>query len=35
LYKEADIYGVVPQWAIDNHSIFEKIFFKETKFLKK
>ena len=27
LYKEADIYGIVPQWAIDNQRILEWIFF--------
>ncbi len=29
LYKEADIYGVVPAWAIEHHEILSKIFFKE------
>ncbi len=27
LYKQADIFGIVPQWAIDNQRILEKIFF--------
>ena len=27
LYKEDDVYGVVPQWAIDNRAWLEKIFF--------
>lgn len=27
LYKEADVYGVVPQWAISNQKLLEKIFF--------
>ena len=27
LYRETDIYGVVPTWAIEYRSIFEKIFF--------
>lgn len=27
LYKEADVFGVVPQWAISHQSILEKIFF--------
>ncbi len=27
LYKQTDIYGIVPQWAIDNQRILEKIFF--------
>lgn len=27
LYKETDIYGIVPQWAIDNQEELEKIFF--------
>ena len=27
LYKETDIYGIVPQWAIDKQEDLEKIFF--------
>ena len=27
LYKEEDVYGIVPQWAIDNRAWLEKIFF--------
>ena len=27
LYKERDIYGVVPDWAIKNRKLLEKIFF--------
>ena len=27
LYKESDVYGVVPQWAISNQKLLEKIFF--------
>lgn len=27
LYKETDIFGIVPQWAISYRYIFEKIFF--------
>ena len=27
LYKRSDIVGIVPQWAIDNQSTLEKIFF--------
>ncbi|MBQ8322806.1 MAG: signal peptidase I [Clostridia bacterium] len=27
LYKEEDIYGVVPQWAIEHQKIFEWVFF--------
>ena len=27
LYKRSDIVGIVPQWAIDNQKILEKIFF--------
>ena len=27
LYKEADVYGVVPQWAISNQKLLEKICF--------
>ena len=29
LYKEADIYGIVPAWAIEHHQILSKIFFRE------
>ena len=29
LYKEEDIYGVVPDWAIENREILSKIFFGE------
>ena len=29
LYKERDIYGVVPAWAIEHQEILSKIFFKE------
>ena len=31
LYKATDVYGVVPDWAIDNKETFEKIFFREDK----
>ena len=27
LYKESDIYGIVPTWAIENRKILEPIFF--------
>ena len=27
LYKETDIYGIVPKWAINNREFIEKIFF--------
>ena len=27
LYKESDIHGIVPTWAIENREILEKIFF--------
>ena len=27
LYKESDIYGTVPTWAIENKKILEPIFF--------
>ncbi len=27
LYKRSDIVGIVPQWAIDNQKLLEKIFF--------
>ena len=27
LYKRSDIVGIVPQWAIDNQSVLDKIFF--------
>ena len=30
LYKLEDIYGVVPQWAVDKQETLEKIFFKES-----
>lgn len=29
LYKEQDIYGIVPQWSIDNKEIIKHIFFKK------
>ncbi len=29
LYKATDVYGVVPEWAIERRETFEKIFFKE------
>ena len=29
LYKETDIYGVVPDWAIKRRNLFEKIFFSQ------
>ena len=29
LYKEADIYGIVPAWAIEHHQTLSKIFFRE------
>ncbi len=28
LYKETDIYGIVPAWAIEHHQILSKIFFR-------
>jgi signal peptidase I len=30
LYKEKDIYGIVPNWALDHQKILEKIFFRES-----
>lgn len=27
LYKTSDIFGVVPQWAVDNRELFNKLFF--------
>ena len=27
LYKESDIYGIVPEWAIEHKNVLEKIFF--------
>ena len=30
LYKQKDIYGVVPTWALENQKILEKIFFRES-----
>lgn len=27
LYKRSDIYGIVPEWAIEQQSVLEKIFF--------
>ena len=27
LYEESDIYGIVPEWAIANRNVLEKIFF--------
>ena len=29
LYKAKDIYGVVPDWALKNQKVLEKIFFRE------
>ena len=29
LYKEQDIYGIVPQWSIDHKEIIKQIFFKK------
>ncbi len=29
LYKEEDIYGVVPEWALENRKLLSKIFFRE------
>ena len=29
LYKATDVYGIVPDWAIKNQDLFEKIFFRE------
>ena len=29
LYKATDVYGVVPEWAIEHRETFEKIFFKD------
>lgn len=29
LYKATDVYGVVPDWAIERRDVFEKIFFRE------
>ena len=29
LYKATDVYGIVPEWAIKNQTLFEKIFFRE------
>lgn len=34
LYKESDIYGVVPQWAINNQKVLKWIFFSENPFNK-
>jgi signal peptidase I len=31
LYKAEDIFGIVPQWSIDNQGILEKIFFRTFK----
>ena len=31
LYKAKDIFGIVPQWSIDNQEILEKIFFRSFK----
>lgn len=31
LYKATDVYGVVPDWAIDHKETFEKIFFRDGK----
>ena len=31
LYKAEDIFGIVPQWSIDNQEILEKIFFRTFK----
>ena len=30
LYKATDVYGVVPEWAIEHRDIFEKIFFRNS-----
>ena len=29
LYKATDVYGVVPEWAIEHRNILEKIFFRD------
>ena len=29
LYKAADVYGVVPEWAIEHSDVLEKIFFRQ------
>ncbi len=29
LYKQTDIIGVVPEWAIENRAVLEKIFFRD------
>ena len=34
LYKETDIYGVVPTWAVDNQKVFKWIFFTRNPFNK-
>ena len=31
LYKATDVYGVVPEWAIEHRDFFEKIFFRNNK----
>ncbi len=31
LYKESDIYGIVPEWAIEHREILEKIFLRDLK----
>ena len=35
LYKTEDIFGIVPEWAIQNQEILEKIFFTAPKRLGK
>ncbi len=31
LYKATDVYGIVPEWAIEHRDVFEKIFFRDYK----